>query len=96
MPPRPCIGELRHRIRVARRTRAPDPDFGFQEVMTLVARTCVVHGGRRHKVLRVREEDQTGRFIALLCAVQEIDPNDPSAPGWILTTEGGEMLVAYP
>src|SRR3954469_783275 len=37
MPPRPCIGELRHRIRVARRTRAPDPDFGFQEVMTLVA-----------------------------------------------------------
>src|SRR4051794_41471274 len=37
MPPRPNIGELRHRIRVARRTRAPDPDFGFQEVMTLVA-----------------------------------------------------------
>src|SRR3954468_23693496 len=37
MPPRPCIGELRHRIQVARRTRAPDPDFGFQEVMTLVA-----------------------------------------------------------
>ncbi len=140
MPPRPCIGELRHRIQVARRSRAPDPDFGYQEVMTLVAevwadighantgvnylddatdaeapgvthvftvrrdrrvtlpdaRTYVVHGGRRHKVLRVREEDQTGRFLALLCAVQEIDPNDPSAPGWILTTEGGEQLVAYP
>src|SRR4051794_41972945 len=37
MPPRPCIGELRHRIQVARRSRAPDPDFGYQEVMTLVA-----------------------------------------------------------
>src|SRR3982750_1857144 len=37
MLPRPCIGELRHRIQVARRSRAPDPDFGYQEVMTLVA-----------------------------------------------------------
>lgn len=112
----PGIGNLRQRIRLVRRTRAPDLEFGFDEElaelghvwaemeqvgnMTLLddatddstpgvthvftvrrdplvnrpdARTYLIHEGRRFKIVRVRDEDQTGRFIALLCVVEQTE-----------------------
>jgi head-tail adaptor len=136
----PSIGDLRQRVMVARRNRAPDLDFGFVETMTLLgeawarieqtrdgvgylddatdaagpevtheftlrrdplvnlpdARTYVIHGGRRYKVLRVREDDQTGRHICLLCAMQESGPDGPDLPGWVLNAPDGTPLVSSP
>lgn len=37
--PRPTVGALRHLVMLARRTRAPDADFGFNETMTLFQTT---------------------------------------------------------
>lgn len=136
----PSVGALRHRVMVARRTRAPDPDFGFVETMTLTAyawanivaategvtwlddatdatqpavthkftvrrdratnlpdaRTYIVHANRRYKVLRVREEDQTGQFITLLAAAQETGAAGEDVPGWVLVDEAGGTLVSFP
>ncbi len=59
-----------------------EPAFSFTMrseplVGQIDARTVILHRGRRFKVRRILQEDQTGRFVSVLCTAGEMDPNEP-------------------